>query len=1029
LVAIFACGVLAVGGLACSSKEPSKSTYFDRTISPILTTSCVRTNTGAGCHVADARGNALGNLDASSFAGVGKRRDLLVDYGPYGQPSFLVKNVDPFAVEVQSYDGTKVSITTDIKHAGGSVLDASGTAYQTLRRWIQNGATENNTGVRPGNAERLACATFVPARGDFDLSQDPPRGDFATFRDRVDPIIGGHADDEDLNKISCGAGNCHGTLSNSLYFTCGQTPEQIRWNYLAAQEYLGATTEQSELLRRPLAPAAGGAYHEGGVIFASANDEGYRRLEQWANEHGPAVSSRNDAGFTFFAHRVQPMLVKKGCMMMQCHSGSMFHDYRLHGGSGGSFSLSATRQNYELSLAQMAIESEDPNASRMVRKNLYRPDVCGVAGCDKPAGILHRGGPLLEDFGAQRATPKLCADANHDYDKGDLNKIPAYCVLLEWLKRERAQHPLAPLSAIVYVRRPAGSTKRAQDFDVYSPGADLRRVGATMTDGLIATSDTDTSLTAGCGLDPATADIRRPQVSWDGTRIAFAARASATEPLAVYEMNADGSACGKHPGINGTPPSQNGILIHNFDPTYAPVEGGFSRIVFASTRGNLDNGAFDYQGPQRTPADPSKPNSNLYVLEADPAAPVQTRVRQLTFQLNMERQPSFMNDGRVIFTVEKRAPEFYQLALRRINIDTGDYHPLYAQRGSIGYPEATQVVELADKDFATIFSNPGGNGTGTLGVFNRSIGVDFTSTNPADYPVDKGVLDPGLPQFPDPAFFLRSSRVPDPNGIYASPAALPGTELLVSFGTASDLDVYAMDAATGAKRKLFGQSGSSEVEAVAVYTRFPRAIFRSTLDEPNGHTTIFEGRSEAEIHVLDMPVLASLLFQNTPTGRVVDREMSSITVYEDLPPTPEVDSMDKGGSFVANDAFGRVYVRRRWIGTAPLESDGSIKLRVPGGVPIVLELPETKLSKERGLPRVQREAMSFSPGEYVHQSFREELFGSLCGQCHGSISGRAVDTALQPDFVTHASETAARFKVPFDMNQAPSERKGPIKGP
>src|SRR5205085_922230 len=107
-----------------------------RSISPILTTSCVRTNTGAGCHVVDPKGNALGNLDLSSFDGLNRRRDLLVDYGPYGQPALLLKNIDPFQVEVQGYDGVKAVVTTDIKHAGGSILDANGTGYQTLRRWI-----------------------------------------------------------------------------------------------------------------------------------------------------------------------------------------------------------------------------------------------------------------------------------------------------------------------------------------------------------------------------------------------------------------------------------------------------------------------------------------------------------------------------------------------------------------------------------------------------------------------------------------------------------------------------------------------------------------------------------------------------------------------------------------------------------------------------------------------------------------------------------------------------------------------------
>src|ERR1700727_2440509 len=90
-LAVVAAGVSG----ACVTKEPQTTTYFDQTIDPILQTSCVRTNTGAGCHVADTHGNAFGNLDATSYAGVAQRHDLLLDYGPYQQPSLLVKNVPP----------------------------------------------------------------------------------------------------------------------------------------------------------------------------------------------------------------------------------------------------------------------------------------------------------------------------------------------------------------------------------------------------------------------------------------------------------------------------------------------------------------------------------------------------------------------------------------------------------------------------------------------------------------------------------------------------------------------------------------------------------------------------------------------------------------------------------------------------------------------------------------------------------------------------------------------------------------------
>jgi hypothetical protein len=1030
---------------ACTTKEPQQSTFFDRTVSPILVTSCVRTNTGVGCHVSSEKGNAFGNLDVSTYAGVARRRDLLLDYGPYGQPAFLVKNVPNFAVEVQTYDGQKVGITTDIKHTGGPILDPTATAYQTLRRWIENGATENNSGAPPAASARTPCSSNVPAVAGFDPTKDPQTPDWGTFQGNVSTVL----------RKSCAAGNCHGSAANQLYLTCGDTPEQTRWNYFSAQDYLAQSAEQSELLRRPLAPSQGGSFHEGGVVFNAQSDDGYQTLSGWAKEHGPPKVDATDAGFDFFAHKVQPILVKKGCMMLQCHSAAMFHDYRLRGGSGGSFSLSATRRNYQLSLQQMALESDDPTASRLVRKNLYRPELQ-----TNGQGIAHRGGPLFEDFGKDPASPAACdtlnATAPFDFEKG-LDKVPSYCVVREWLVRERAVRKLAPLSAIVYVSRPPGAVPdRAQDFDTYAPGADLRRSDAALSPTGDVTVTNDTSLTAGCGLTVATADIRRPSVSWDGKLVAFAARTSSAAPFKVYEMNADGTGCKAHPAVNaGSDAPQNGLLVHNFDPAYSPPDDtGAVHLVFASTRGNWDTAAqapraagdvYDYAGPQRTPSDPTKANANLYVFEPVPGQAGASRIRQLTFLLNTERMPAFMSDGRVIMSAEKRSPGFYQLALRRVNVDGGDYHPLYAQRASIGYHEAMYVVELADKNFAAIFRDQNApKGGGTIGVFNRSIGIDFGSTDAADYLIDPGVIDPASPMSPEPQFFLHSLKFPDgsasghlkqpTSGVYTSPAPLPGAKMLVSYGAASDLggfggdyDLYVMDPVTGAKTKLLGVAGAAEVEAVAVYARAPKGLFRSTLEEPNGHTHVDEGKSEADVYVLDSAALASLLFQNTPTGRTVEK-LSSFELYEDLPPDNGVTSFESGGPNVVSDAFGKVYVRRRLIGNVPVATDSSTHFKLPGGLPFLFHLPDTDDSRAKNIPRYQKETFVFYPGEVTHQSFRREFFNSLCGNCHGSVSGRPVDIAVRPDMLTQASDTVSRDAVPFDLNLAPN-RRGAVTGP
>jgi hypothetical protein len=1028
LVAALAVAVVAAGASgACTTKQPQTVTFFDQTIQPILQTSCVRTNTGAGCHVADDKGNAFGNLDLTSYQGVARRRDLLLDYGPYLQPSMLVKNIPPFQLALQFWDGTTVDVTTDIKHTGGPILDPTATGYQTLRRWIEDGATEQNSGVPPVQLPRTPCSSTlpdpvaVPTAAGFDPTKDPPGADFATFT-----AAGGAAS---VFATSCNAGDCHGTLVNALYLTCGDSPEGLRWNYFAASQYLSATPQSSELLRRPLATSQGGSYHEGGPLYTSVQDSNYQAVLQWVQAAGAPNPPNLDPNFVFFAERVQPMLVKKGCMMAQCHSAGMFHEYRLRGGSGGSFSLNTSMRNYLFSVLQMSFESDDVSASRLVRKNLYRPEV--FTGSN---GILHRGGALLEDFGNQLANGKLCDASTYNYDKDSLDTIPAYCMIREWHKRERASRNPAALSAIVYVSRPVPSAPdRPQDFDVFAGGASLHIAPATQAAGGAVTVSGDSTVdlsTCGLGSGP---DVRHPAVSWDGKTIAFAARSTASDPFAIYTMNADGTGCAKQPDIASHDPSGNGLLEHDFDPTFSPPgPDGTERIVFASTRGNLDSSAFDYSGPQRMPEDPSKPNANMYVLEPDGSG--KKHVRQLSWQLNMERYPTFMQDGRVIYTVEKREPNFYQLALRRQNLDGADYHPLYAQRGSIGYQQATYVAELSHKDFAAIFSNQNAqHGAGALAIFNRSIGVDFTSQNASDYAVDPTVIDPNSPSSVEPTFFLHSLSSAATDGSYTSPSSLPDGVVLVSYGQGDpasfggDYDVYWLDPSTGVKTKLLGNGGTAEVEAVGVFSRVPKGLFVGTGDEPNGNTTIQSGDNTADVTVLDMTALASLLFQNTPTGRPVEPDLSTFEVYEDLPPDVNgMKSMSDCGSNAFSDAFGQVCARRRIVGAVPVLPDGSAHFKIPGGLPMIIHLADDSESKS-GAPRWQREEMTFVPGEHSHQSFRGTFFNSLCGNCHGAISGHQVDVALNPDFLTEASSVAAAASAPEDLTGPPSGR-GQIQG-
>jgi hypothetical protein len=1017
-------GAAATGGCGRSHAQPATTTFYAREIGPILKETCANSPTQSGCHVAaDDRGNAFGNLNVSSYETLTKRRDLFIKYGPYGVPALILKALPPFQVRLTTWESEDpIIVSTDIPHAGGSLLDITSTSYLELLRWIERGATENNALLAPPSLDRTPCSDVVGTDPAFDPNTDPSAPDYATFQSKVSPVL-----------KQCAAGNCHGAPSNPLYLTCGDTPEQIRWNYFVAADYVSADPGSSEIVRRPLAPEAGGVYHEGGTLFQTTSDPGYQALFDWAKEKGGPATQSFDPGFLFFSRRVQPMLVRRGCMIIGCHSPAMGHDYRLRAGSGGHFGLPATRRNYELTFAQVALEATDPNASRLIRKNLA-PFVADSPAPRAAYGILHRGGSLFGD-GAD------CSNTT-DIETGPLDAQTPYCVIRRWMEIEKEQRMTgaAPFSAIVYVKRPPSSAKEApQDFEAFAPGADLVRAPASLDPASGALSvQAGQSLLGACGLSAANVDVRRPAVSWDGTRIAFSARTSAAEPWRIYVIEQNGS-CAVEPGIDaapvddqGNPVPDNGELVHNFDPAFAPD----GRIVFASTRGNVSNtGVFDYQGPQRTPADPSRLNANLYVLEDG------GHVRQLTFLLNQELTPSFMSDGRLIMTTEKRANGFYQLAGRRENLDGGDYHPLFGQRATIGFHQVTDIVELTDKNFAAIFSDPGAaHGAGALGIVNRSLGPDQHSDDPADY-----LQDPGAKDWPNPEFFQHSVRFLDGNGkvgqaggVYRNPAPLPNGKILVSYAAnvqditsfTSNFGLFVVDPITGERTGPVVNDTADLVWPVAVYARTPRTVFKSRIDEPNGATQIVtdgDAASRSDVTILSVPLLSSLMFQNTRSKRVIPPIGGSLEVWEDLPPEAGVTSYDQGGDFVVDDAFGKVYVRRRKLGSIDVQSDGSAHFAAPGGVPLVLApLVQLAPADTKPVRHHQLEEMQFYPGEVVRQGFRQDLFNGVCASCHGATTGMDADISVNPDILTQASRVLGKDQSPLNLTASGAPQKPPF---
>jgi hypothetical protein len=967
----------------CLTKEPPEAHFYDQHIQPILKSFCVG-NTSP-CHAIDPEtGTALGNLDLTSFDGVQKRRDVLRTYGSYPQALLLLKALPEDSVMINYLGADPMCMDcpkqfpSEIRHAGGKPIAANSDAFFELKRWIDNGA--NRDGIEPAEMGKAGVGTcnegLPPANRRIPVDTSTPG--YQTFVDSVMPFL----------KDSCAYGTCHSSPQADFYLTCGNTDEQMAFNYGQAAGFVigaGNAIEQSEILLRPLSPLSGGVSHTGGAFFKSREDDTWKMLRDWANQVQTAwplgmVVKTN--GQQFFENRVMPKLLQRGCALEGCHSPDGFNDFRLRSGANGAFAPTALRRNYEaLADEFMAFDTIDVKQSRAVKKNI----------APASGGITHRAGPILEDS-VSVDTP--CPP----YDPKATN-TRAFCLIKEWQKIEREDRA-ASLSAmadgstlpLAFVSRPPNGDKLLE-FDNYAGGADLKLADAKLDANGGVTSVTNIRSALGqCGL-PADRDVRGPEFSYDATKVIFAARGGAADGLNLYSLDVASGSCMKLTSDGGQM-SQSGVRLHNFDPVFAP-DGS---VVFASTRA----GTWTLYT--------SQPNSNLYRVgpDLDFGNP-----EQMTFLLNSEMSPAFMQDGRVSMTTEKVRPDmsmpngvFYQLAGRRMNWDLTDYHPLLAQRAqstdtftadlqpSVDYQQATEIREGLDRNFLIILSDADAKGGGgALATFNRSIGPFQANRTEVTFVRSLKIIDEA------------ATGKAGTTGVYRSPFSLPNGEILASYdGAVTDpanaaphYALVAVNDQTGARRMLASDGSLSYVEAALGYkrgeqllfTNLPQLVFGGHMDDKSSNVAV--------MHFPDAPVLATLLGANLRRHHNVQEmdKASALKVWEEVPPT----SKPPAGMFSGT---------LQPIGKAGFESDKSLKAYVPSGKPLIFDF----LDGSGNSVFTMSEEHQVTSGEYITPGPPRKLFNNICGGCHGSVSGSELDVAVSADALTGASVSLSRNLTP-----------------
>jgi hypothetical protein len=836
------------------------------------------------------------------------------------------------------------------------------------------------------------------------------QGSFDAFKATVQPILTQHG---------CNAASCHGAPQSDFYITCGESDDELAFNFSQAWSFVNTPVEDSQLLRVPLAVGAGGRGHTGGDQFSSVSDGDYTTIRTWAAAIGTLDFAGTDPGKQFFAKNVQPVLLLRGCSFPACHSPAATNDLKLRSGTQGFFSAVALEKNYELLKTEfLALEFPDARRGRAIAKALLGSG---------PAGIAHRGGPVLETVGKTSdpdpAVNPDCTAATFvpTAQPNPPNASSPFCAFQAWISLERGKlvtagevSPMSPTDTlkVVYVERNAGTADVDRlSFDTFRGGADLRAgtsaaLGKTQAVGGVNDSAAQPLLASCTGLAAGVADVQAPDVANDGDRVVFAARNSAAEPLGVFLVKLSDSSCQR---VTPAAPDSNGLKVHNFDPAFSP-DGNW--IVFASTRGKPGVGAT--KSRKRL-----LPQSDLWRVAVNGTVVDQGSYEQITFLSNSEVGPQFMREGRITMTTEKTSDGFYQLSGRRINWDRTDYHPLLAQRAaspyadltdltqtkpSVGYASATDIREGSDGNFLLILSDvkadgssalPGGGGA--LGIFNRSIG-----------PFEQGRGDTG---------YIPALRIIDGANAtgragsaasYRGPVSLPDGQIMVSYaGTAAagDFDIVAISPRDGTRTPVFAAAppaGKIRVDAVLAYKYPARPLYE------NRRQLVFGGNAGGDpghgvLHMPDAPLVFTLLTGNLRRGRPVDafRAAKFLAVYsEGLCPA--------GG---CNAGANGIFESRQLLGTAPLAADGSVRIQVPSQTGIVLEL----LDGKHGSLVKMTEEHQLGPGEQISMGISEKLFNAVCAGCHGSITGHEVDVQVSPDALTGASASASANAAPVPI--------------
>jgi hypothetical protein len=469
-------------------------------------------------------------------------------------------------------------------------------------------------------------------------------------------------------------------------------------------------------------------------------------------------------------------------------------------------------------------------------------------------------------------------------------------------------------------------------------------------------------------------DIRDVNVNFEGTKVVFAMRARFIEGADeedqptwnLWEYDIAQRALRRVIASDNI--DEEG---HDIMPSYLPD----GRILFTSTRQRTSRAILlDENKPQYAAQDEdnNEPAFVLHVMDADGE-----NIRQISFNQSHDRDPSVLANGQVVFTRWERAGDDNQLDIFRVNPDGSGLELLYgAHSHDTGAPDANgqpTIVQFLQpkampngRTLALVRPFQGTDEGGDLLLIDTQTYVDNTQPTLANAGLAGPAQTRALPTD------VRTIPGPSPGGRYRSAQPMfDGTDrLLVSWSQCRMLEagrivpctsdrlndpdaveapplygLYVYDTRSNTQQPILApQEGFIYTDVVAASTRaLPPVIldrtagvdFDASLSADNENVGILNIRSVYDFDGGDTAPGGIAAVSNPASPSYAARPARFVRV-EKAVSQPDEDVRD-----VPNTAFGpagRNLGMRDILGYAPVEPDGSVKVKVPASVPFMISV-------------------------------------------------------------------------------------------